>query len=100
MLAGFWRAEVLEKAFLAGAGGDIVLSGLSEAQIMIWSAPHRVRVIFVLAVILPEANGANIVPTPFPQSQKAATWALVGNSLDTGFDYIDERLTHERNSFS
>jgi hypothetical protein len=59
--------------------------GCREAEQSVWAASDDVRVMVVLAVILPEADRADLVPAPLGQGDEAATWTLVGACIGSAF---------------
>ena len=54
-----------------------VHSGLSEAKLAIWSAPHLARIVIILAIVLPEANLADLEPAALRKREIPATRARV-----------------------
>ena len=60
------------RALVAGAERSEVGSGPIEAQLSVWPARYIRCVVIVLAVILPEANGADLESTPHLQSEEPA----------------------------
>jgi hypothetical protein len=70
---------------IASTKSSEVQSGLRKTEFVIWSTANFIRIVVVLAIVLPKTNGANIITASVIKRAKPATWAgvfLVGYRLD------------------
>lgn len=86
------RSDVLEVRRIGGTDPGVVLAGLGQAETPVRASSYLVGVVFVLAVVLPEADVADLVAAPFAEGQEAAARAGVRTGLVVTDD-VDERLS-------
>jgi hypothetical protein len=68
--------DVCEESFFACAEFTVVGPRLGEAQKPIWTTPDHVCVVFILPVILPKTNWANVIHPAFIKCPVATAWTL------------------------
>lgn len=56
---------------------DKVRTTSRQAQILVWTATYIIRVVVVLTVILPKADGANVISSALGQRDEPAARARV-----------------------
>ena len=72
---------VPQRVFVAGAVLGEVGAGLGQAQPLVRATPNDGRVLFVLAVVLPETDRADVVPAALRERHEPAARARVGTVL-------------------
>lgn len=72
------RSDTVEASFCRGPERGEVGARLGEAEVVVRSATDHCGVVVVLAVVLPEADRADLVLAPGVEGQVAAAGARVG----------------------
>lgn len=80
---------------VAGTHGVEVPTGLSQAQPAVRSATDPVGVVIVLAVVLPEAHGADLVEATLGKREVAAAWTPIGSAPGAAA-HVDKGFGHGR----
>lgn len=90
MLVGGWLSHVSQVAFRASADACVVQSGLGETEASVGAAPDAVGVVVVLAVVFPEADGADLGSASRVEGQESA--ARTGVRAGAASGDVDERF--------
>jgi len=79
-----WGTHEARATLVAGAHGLEVGPGHRQAERPVWTTANLVGVVVVLAVVLPEANGTDLVGAALGQSDATAArapgWAFGGRT--------------------
>ena len=95
MLVWQWLPNELDAPPVAGTNGVEVPTGLSQTQPTVRSAAYPVGVVIVLAVVLPEAHGADLIEAALGKRQVATARTPIGPALWAAV-HVDEGFGHGR----
>ena len=95
MLLWQWLPNEWGAPLVTGTHGVDVPMGLSQTQPAARSAAYPGGVVIVLAVVLPEAHGADLVEAALGKRQVAAARTPIGPALRAAV-HIDEGSGHSR----
>jgi hypothetical protein len=77
VLVRLWSPyEVKPTAFACSVRGEI-MTGLSETQAAVGAPAYFIGVVLILAVVLPEAHGADLVHAAFAEGEVSAARASI-----------------------
>jgi hypothetical protein len=81
----FARRPYMSKgSLIAGTDTQIAFPSFCETQLAVWPAANDIRIVVVLAVVLPEADGADVEATSLGERTFAAAWAPIGTTRSAG----------------